>query len=68
MGEQVVSVERRARKIGPYTFDVTVTRVWDPEAAARIKANMLEYLLARAPEKLAERAAVARQQSEASAD
>ncbi|MFZ5823870.1 MAG: hypothetical protein ACOY94_06020 [Bacillota bacterium] len=53
MAEKVVSVERSIQKVGPHKFHVTVTRAWDPEAAERIKAGMLEYLFTvRSPQKL----------------
>lgn len=42
---RVISVERIDRQYGGYRFTGTVTVVWDPEAAERIKADMLAHML-----------------------
>lgn len=53
MAEQVVRVEKVERQIGKLWATIEITLVWDPEAAERIKAAMVRYMIAKAPEILA---------------
>lgn len=53
MTEQVVRIEKIDRQVGKYHVTGTLTLLWDPEAAKRIKAKMVDYMLAKAPEILA---------------
>lgn len=59
MSEQVVRVERVERQIGKYRATITLTLVWDPEAAERIRSAMVRYMISKAPEILAEHKAAA---------
>lgn len=53
MAEQVVRVDRVERQVGKYRATITLTLVWDPEAAERIKSAMIRCMIAKAPEILA---------------
>lgn len=48
-------MEHKIFKAGGYNVTMTVTRVWDPEFAARMKQAMIEYLIRQLPELLAQR-------------
>lgn len=49
VAETIVSVEHKTFQAGGYNVKMTVTRIWDPEFAARMKQTMLAHLLAQAP-------------------
>lgn len=61
MADQVVRVERIDKQVGPYRVSGTLTLLWNPEVAERVKASMVSYMLANAPQILAR----ARAQAEA---
>lgn len=49
MAERIVSVKQIDEQFGPYHVTGTVTQLWDPEAARRIRQSMLHYMLRQAP-------------------
>ena len=50
-------METKQVKTRSYDVTMTLTKVWDPEAAALIQEGMVQYLLIKAPELATRRAA-----------
>lgn len=53
MAERIHSTERIETQIGNVRAIINVTRIWDPEAAARIRQSMVHMMVAQIEERLA---------------